>query len=128
MHMRENLYNNRHRCNLLIGRGILSSFYYFHVYNILFFLLFDAIEDLCSLSQLLLLVKLVNFVYLHPQYGQMHPPPVTPGMSPQQHQQMMLAQQQAQFQGHVMSLPPPPSNYPVGPVGYPMEIRHFSEV
>ena len=57
----------------------------------------------------------------------MYPPPVTPGMSPQQHQ-MMLAQQQAQFQGHVMSLPPPPSNYPVGPVGYPMEIRHFSEV
>lgn len=56
----------------------------------------------------------------------MYPPPVSPGMQAQ-YQQMMMSQQ-APFQGHVMSLPPPPSNYPVGPVGYPMEIRHFSEV
>ena len=66
MHMRENLDNNRHRCNLLIGKGILSSFYYFHAYNILFFPVFDAIEEFCSLSKLLLLVRLVNFVYLSP--------------------------------------------------------------
>ncbi|KAF6026907.1 NPHP4 [Bugula neritina] len=31
------------------------------------------------------------------------------------------------YQGHVMSLPPPPTGYPTGPVGYPIEIRHLTD-
>ena len=47
-----------------------------------FFLFFDAIEEFCSLSQPLLLVKLVNFVYLHPVWTDLYAACLSTDVSP----------------------------------------------